>query len=199
MRLVAKGYQQKKGIDYNDIFSLVVKMTTIITMLSIMAAEELHLEQLDVNTTFLLGDLEEDIYMVQPEGFQFAGKENLVCKLIKCLYGLNQAPRCWYLKFEYFMIKNGYTRSDMDHCCYFKQFDSSYIILLLNVDDMLIVGSNMGEINGLKRQMSEEFEMKDMGTKKPILGMSIIRDRFEVTLKLSQERYIGELLEKFGI
>ena len=137
--------------------------------------------------------------MVQPEGFQIAGKENLVCKLIKSLYGLKQAPRQWYLKFDNFMMRNGYTRSAMDHCCYFKRFDSSYIILLLYVDDMLIAGSNMREINKLKRQMSEEFEMKDMGAAKQILGMSIMRDRSEGTLKLSQEKYIGKLLEKFSI
>ncbi|KAL8092162.1 hypothetical protein AgCh_034456 [Apium graveolens] len=166
---------------------------------SIVAAEELHLEQLDVKTAFLHGDLEEDIYMVQPEGFQVAGKENLVCKLIKSLYGLNQAPRQWYLKFDSFMMKNGYTRSVMDHCCYFKQFDSSYIILLLYVDDILIAGSNMREINRLKRQMSEEFEMKDMGAAKQILGMSIIRDRTEGTLKLSQDNYVEKLLQKFSV
>ncbi|KAL8106789.1 hypothetical protein AgCh_023527 [Apium graveolens] len=166
---------------------------------SIVAAEELHLEQLDVKTAFLHGDLEEDIYMVQPEGFQVAGKENLLCKLIKSLYGLKQAPRQWYLKFDSFMMKNGYTRSVMDHCCYFTQFDSSYIILLLYVDDMLIAGSNMREINRLKRQMFEEFEMKDMGAAKQILGMSIIRDRTESTLKLSQEKYVEKLLQKFSV
>ncbi|KAL8104982.1 hypothetical protein AgCh_028950 [Apium graveolens] len=221
-RLVVKGYQQKKGIDYTDIFSPVVKMTTVRIVLSIVAAEELHLEQLDVKTVFLHGDLEDDIYMVQPEGFQVAGKENLVCKLIKSLYGLKQAPRQWYLKFDSFMMKNGYTRSVMDHCCYFKQFDSSYIIFLLYVDDMLITGSNMREINRLKRQMSEEFEMKDMGAAKQILGMSIIRDRTEeimddlltnrgemsrlndevrrlVYLKLSQEKYVEKLLQKFSV
>ncbi|KAL8092834.1 hypothetical protein AgCh_034910 [Apium graveolens] len=130
---------------------------------SIVTAEELHLEQLDVKTAFLHGDLEEDIYMVQPD---VDGKENLVCKLIKSFYGLKQAPIQWYLKFDSFMMKNGYTRSAMDHCCYFKQFDSSYIILLLYVHDMLIAGSNMGEINWLKRHMSAEFEMKDMGVTK---------------------------------
>lgn len=127
-RLVVKGDQQKKSIDYTDIFSPVVKMTTVRIVLSIVAVEELHPEQLDVKTAFLHGDLDEDIYMVQPEGFQVTGKENMVCKLIKSLYGLKQASRQWYLKFDSFMIKNGYTRSAMDHCCYFKQFDSSYII-----------------------------------------------------------------------
>ena len=86
-RLVVKGFQQKQGIDFTEIFSPVVKMTTIRVILSIVAAENLHLEQLDVKTAFLHGDLEEDIYMVQPEGFNVPGKENLVCKLHKSLYG----------------------------------------------------------------------------------------------------------------
>jgi ATP-binding cassette subfamily B (MDR/TAP) protein 1 len=198
-RLVVKGFQQKKGIDYNEIFSPVVKMTTIRLVLGIVAAENLHLEQLDVKTAFLHGDLEEDLYMVQPEGFRIAGKEDLVCKLGKSLYGLKQAPRQWYLKFDDFMMRNGYTRCVMDHCCYVKHFKGSYIILLLYVDDMLIAGSNMVEINKLKRQMSEEFEMKDLGEAKQILGMSISRDRSDGNLKLSQEKYIGKILNKFSL
>lgn len=87
----------------------------------------------------------------------------------------------------------------MDHCCYVKQFDSSYIILLLYVDDMLIAGADMREINKLKRQMSLDFEMKDLGPSKQILGMSIIRDRSEGTLRLSQEKYIGKVLSKFNL
>ncbi|KAD4889452.1 hypothetical protein E3N88_21525 [Mikania micrantha] len=102
-RLMVKGFQQKEGVDYNEIFSPVVKMTTIRLVLSIVASENLHLEQLDVKTAFLHGDLDEDIYMVQPEGFQISGKENMVCKLKKSLYGLKQAPRQWYLKFDNFM------------------------------------------------------------------------------------------------
>ena len=134
-------------------------MTVVRYVLNIMVVEELQLEQLDVKTAFLHGDLEEDIDMVWPEEFHVAGKENLICKLIKTLYGLRQAPRQCYLKFDHFIMKNGYTRSAMDHCCYFKQFDSSFIILLLYVDDMLIVGSNMTEINKLKRQMYEEIDI----------------------------------------
>ena len=174
-------------------------MTTIRLVLGIVAAENLHLEQLDVKTAFLHGDLEEDLYMVQPEGFRIAGKEDLVCKLGKSLYGLKQAPRQWYLKFDDFMMRNGYTRCVMDHCCYVKHFKGSYIILLLYVDDMLIAGSNMVEINKLKRQMSEEFEMKDLGEAKQILDMSISRDRSDGNLKLSQEKYIGKILNKFSL
>lgn len=163
---MVKGFQQKRGIDYNEIFSLVVKMTTIRLVLSIVATEDLHLEQLDVKTTFLHGDLDENIYMVQPEGFQIAGKENLVCKLTKSLYGLKQAPRQWYLKFDSFMSRKGYKKCAMDQCCYLKDFGSSYIILLLYVDDMLVACSNMDKINRLKEQLSEEFEMKDLGAAK---------------------------------
>ncbi|GJU52716.1 retrovirus-related pol polyprotein from transposon TNT 1-94 [Tanacetum coccineum] len=199
-RLVVKGFQQKQGVDYNEIFSPVVKMTTIRLVLSIVAAENLHLEQLDVKTAFLHGDLDEDIYMTQPEGFQSAGKEeNLVCKLKKSLYGLKQAPRQWYLKFDSFMQRAGYKRCAMDHCCYLKKVGSSSIILLLYVDDMLVAGSDMAEIKKLKRQLSQEFEMKELGPAKQILGMSIIRDKTKGTLRLSQEKYIGKVLEKFNM
>ncbi|KAL9263538.1 Retrovirus-related Pol polyprotein from transposon TNT 1-94-like protein [Drosera capensis] len=152
--------------------------------------EDLHLEQLDVKTTFLHGDLDEDIYMVQQEGHQIVGKKNLVCKLTKSLYGLKQALRQWYLKFDNFMSRSGYKKSDMDPCCYTRHFGSSYIILLLYVDDMLVAGSDMEEINRLKEQLSEEFEMKNLGTSK---------NRSEGSLILSQEKYIGKVLEKFSM
>lgn len=198
-RLVAKGFQQKEGIDYTDIFSPVVKLTTIRTVLSIIAAEDLHLEQLDVKTAFLHGDLEEEIYMQQPEGFSVEGKEKLVCKLKKSLYGLKQAPRQWYKKFDGFMQTNGYFRCNADHCCYFKRFQSSYIILLLYVDDMLVAGSDMGEIRKLKKQLSSEFDMKDLGAAKQILGMRISRNKLKGTLQLSQAEYIERILKRFSM
>jgi hypothetical protein len=104
-RLVVKGFAQNKGIDFDEIFSPVVKMTSIRTVLSLVVVEDLHLEQLDVKTTFLHGDLEEEIYMQQSQGYEFKGKENLVCRLKKSLYGLKQALRQWYLKFDRFMIE----------------------------------------------------------------------------------------------
>ena len=88
---------QKKGIDFDEIFYFFVKMTFIHTNLSIMAIEGFHLMQLDVKTSFLNGDLDEEIYMTQPQGFEVKGKENLVCRLKKSLYGLKQAPQQWYL------------------------------------------------------------------------------------------------------
>ena len=92
-RLVVKGFQQKEGIDYTEIFSPVVKMLAIKLVLGMVVAENLHLEQLNVKMAFVYGDLEEDIYMIRPEGFIVQGQENLVCKLRNNLYGLKQAPR----------------------------------------------------------------------------------------------------------
>ena len=198
-RLVVKGFQQKEGVDYNEIFSPVVKLTTIRLVLKIVAAENLHLEQLDVKTAFLHGDLEEELYMRQPEGFIKEDRKNLVCRLKKSLYGLKQAPRQWYKKFDSFMSSHGFTRCQADHCCYFKKFDNNFIILLLYVDDMLVAGSNMQEIVNLKQKLSKQFEMKDLGAAKQILGMRIKRDTNSRTLLLSQDKYIDKVLSRFNM
>jgi len=133
---------------------------------------DLELEQLDVKTAFLHGELEEEIYMKQPEGFVVSGNEQLVCRLKKSLYGLKQAPRQWYKRFDTFMITQGYTRSRHDNCVYFKQYsDGAFIYLLLYVDDMLIASKDKSLISKLKSQLSEDFEMKDLGAAKKILGM----------------------------
>ena len=198
-RLVVKGFQQKEGVDYNEIFSPVVKLTTIRLVLKIVAAENLHLEQLDVKTAFLHGDLEEELYMRQPEGFIKEDRKNLVCRLKKSLYGLKQAPRQWYKKFVSFMSSHGFTRCQAYHCCYFKKIDNNFIILLLYVDDMLVAGSNMQEIVNLKLKLSKQFEMKDLGAAKQILGMRIKRDTNSRTLLLSQDKYINKVLSRFNM
>ena len=110
------------------------------------ATFDLHLEQLDVKTAFLHGNLEEEIYMLQPEGFAEIGKENLVCRLNKSLYDLKQAPRCWYKRFDFFIISLEYNKLSSDHCTYYKRFEEDFIILLLYVDDMLVVGPNKDQI-----------------------------------------------------
>ena len=145
-RLVVKGYSQRKGIDFEKIFSPVVKMGSIRVILGLAAS--LDLEQMDVKTTFLHGDLDKEIYMEQPEGFLVKGKEDYVRRLQKSLYGLKQAPRQWYQKFESVMGKQGYRKPNLDQCVFFQRFgDDDFIILLLYVDDMLIVGMNAEKIN----------------------------------------------------
>ncbi|KAH9761191.1 hypothetical protein KPL70_000407 [Citrus sinensis] len=164
-RLVAKCFTQKEGIDYNEVFSPVVKHTFIRILLALVAEYVLELAQLDVKTAFLHGDLEEKIYTIQPCGFRVAGKENHVCRLIKSLYGLKQSPRQWYKRFDQFIRWQKFTRSEHDHCVYFRRLpDKAFIYLLLYVDDMLIVSKNIDEIERLKKQLASEFEMKDLGS-----------------------------------
>ena len=106
----------------------------------------MEVEQLDVKTTFLHGDLEEEIYMEQPEGFVEPGKEQLVCRLKKSLYGLKQAPRQWYKKFDLFMAQHNFRKTFADHCVFVKNYmNGESIILLLYVDDILIVGKKKNE------------------------------------------------------
>ena len=92
-----------------------------------------------------------------------------------------------------------FKRCEADHCCYVKSFDNSYIILLLYVDDMLIAGSSIEEIDNLKKQLSKQFAMKDLGATKQILGMRIIRDKTNGTLNLSQSKYVKQVLSRFNI
>ena len=122
-----------------------------------------------------------------------------MCKLQKSLCGLKQAPRQWYKKFDGFMSNNSYLRYQADHYYYTKRFDNSYIILLLYVDDMLITGACMEEIDKLKKELSKEFSMKDLGAAKQIFGMRISRDRVNGTLKLSQEEYIKKIGSRFNV
>ena len=114
-RLVAKGFTQKERIDYNEVFSPVIKHISIRILLALVAEYELELAQLDVKTAFLHEYLEEKIYMTQPFGFKVAGKENHVCKLIKSLYRLKQSPRQWYKKFNQFIQWQKFTKSEHDH------------------------------------------------------------------------------------
>jgi hypothetical protein len=122
----------------------------------------------------------------------------LVCRLKKSLYGLNQYPRQCYLKFDKFMIEYNYSRCRSDHCVYFKRLQNgSYIMLLLYVDDMLVAGSNMKDINVLKNKLTNSFTLKDLGDANKILGMRIIRDKKNCKLTLSQGEYIEKVLERF--
>ena len=197
---MAKGYSQQKGIDYDEILSPVVRHTSIMAILALVASWDMHLEQMDVKTAFLHGDLEEQIYMEQPEGFTQPGKEHLVCKLKRSLYGLKQSPRQWYKQFDSYMIQIGYSRCEYDCCVYVKCLDDgSFIFLLLYVDDMLIAAKNWHDVMELKALLGKEFDMKDLGDAKKILGMEIHRDRGSRKLWLSQQSYVEKVLDRFGM
>jgi hypothetical protein len=198
-QLVAKGYSQVEGIDFGEIFSPVAKLTSIRFVLSIAATFDLELEQMDVKTTFLHGDLEEEIYMMQPEVFIVKGKKELVYKLKKSLYGMKQSPRMWYQKFDTYILGLGFVRSRADHCVYSKQVGNRFIYVVLYVDDMLLVGNNMDVIKEVKSQLSSKFDMKDLSAANFIMGMEIKIDRANRKLWLNQRKYVETILQRFNM
>ena len=128
-----KGFSLKKGIDFEEIFSLVVKMSSIRVVLGLAASMNLKIEQLNVKIASLHGDLVEEIYMEHPERFTIKGKEYLVCRLNKSLYSLKHASRHWYKKFDSFMVEHGYDRNASDHCVFVKKFSYGKFIILLHI------------------------------------------------------------------
>ena len=198
-RLVAKGYSQTQGIDYDETFAPVVKFNSIRILLALAAMLDLKIHQMDVNTAYLNGDLDVDIYMEQPEGFIKRGQEDKVCKLNKALYGLKQSGRVWYQKIDTYLSSLGFKRTFADNCIYILTKGKTIIIVTLYVDDFLIFSNNIEATTNLKRQLSKRFDMKDLGEAQYCLGIQIIRNRKEKTISINQTKYIENILKRFNI
>ena len=161
-RLVAKGYTQKKGEDFFDTYSLVARLTTIRVLLALAASHGLLVHQMDVKIAFLNGELEEEIYMDQPDGFVAKGQEGMVCKLVKSLYSLKQAPKQWNVMFDRTLTSISFVANEADKCVYYHFGGGEGVILCLYVDDILIFGTSLKVIKEVKDFISQSFEMKDL-------------------------------------
>ena len=162
-RLVAKGYSQREGIDFKETFSPVSTKDSLRIIMAIVAHFDLELKQMDVKTVFLNGDLYEDVYMTQPVGFEEPGEEHMVCKLKKSIYGLKQASRQWYLKFDMIVTQKGFKENIVDQCIYMKVSGSNFIFLVLYVDDILLASNNSDLLAETKQLLFDHFDMKDLG------------------------------------
>ena len=198
-RLVAKGFSQKEGIDYNETFAPVAKFTSIRLLLAIAATLDLDLHQMDAVTAFLNGEIEEDIYMQLPDGYNNTNSSNKVCKLRKALYGLKQSPRAWYLKLDHKLHQLGFKRSIADNSIYTKITATGFVLLALYVDDFLLSSNNITLLRAIKSQLQQSFKMKDLGEAHYILGMQIARNRAEKSIHLHQHQYITMVLERTGM
>ena len=195
-RLVAKGYTQKENEDFFDTYSPVARLTTIRVLLSLAASHGLLVHQMDVKTAFLNGELDEEIYMDQPDGFVVEGQEGKVCKLLKSLYGLKQAPKQWHEKFDKTLTSAGFAVNEADKCVYYRHGGGEGVILCLYVDDILIFGTNLEVINEVKSFLSQNFDMKDLGVADVILNIKLIRGENGITLL--QSHYVEKILNRFG-
>lgn len=196
-RLVAKGFQQKPGLDYGETYAPVARMATIRTVLAVAVQQKMHIQQLDVKTAFLYGELDETVYLAVPDGVEAAS--NLVCKLQKSLYGLKQSPRCWNNKLNETLLENGFSRSKHDYCLYIKTNRQGNVYIIIYVDDVLIFGRQMNAILEAKTILSRKFQMTDCGDVSCFLGMKIQYDRAQGRLCLSHEAGINRILTKFGL
>jgi hypothetical protein len=196
-RFVAKGYLQRPGFDFDETFAPVARFATIRTLLAIAAGLGLRLHRMDVKMVFLYRDLDEEIYVEQPEGYVIPGQEDLVLLLTKSLYGLKKARNVWFRTITSELVKLGHCKCESDHGIWVKLGpDGKRTYIILYVDD-LITSEDDDELVNLKRELSIRFEMKDLGEVKRFLGMEIEHGFDGVrtpTIKIHQADYIRTLL-----
>jgi len=196
-RLVARGFEQRHGIDYDQIYAPVARIETIRLMLALSVEENLHIQQMDVVTAYIQGDLADEIYMKQPPMFEIESKCQKVCKLLRPIYGLKQSGREWHRKLRHKLNEIGLQNSELEPCIFHGEIDNVKLIIIVYVDDLLLFSKSLDVIIKVKTILSQSFRMKDLGPVSEILGLKIERNPYSNTIKVSQEKYIREILERF--
>lgn len=191
-RLIALGNRQEYGIDYDETFAPVAKMTIIRTILAVAASQSWPLYQMDVKNAFLHADLQEDVYMSLPQGVSSLEK-GFVAKLRRSLYGLKQAPRAWFEKFLDALTHLDFQPSPYDPSMFLHHASTGITVLLVYVDDILITGTNTNMIHKIQASLHEFFHMKDLGPLTYFLGLEV--HQFAKGIVLNQHKYTIDLIE----
>ncbi len=197
-RLVAQGCSQQQGADYDETFSPVVRLESFRMLLALSIQRGLKLHHVDVTTAFLNGELSEEVYMKQPKGFTIEGKDNLVCKLNKSIYGLRQSSRCWNLTLDSRLREMGFSPCASDPCIYMATGGDGFCIGVY-VDDMVLAGQSDERIQEVKNALSQHFDIKDLGKLRYFLGITVEQDEARGVIKMGQPTYTRNVLEKFGM
>ena len=195
-RLVIRGDHQEEGIDYNETFAPVAKMTSVRCFLSIAEAKGWELHQLDVNNAFLHDDLDEEVYMKLALGYR-ASTPNKVCKLKKSLYGLKQAPRQWFAKLSSTLCAYGFVKSYADYSLFTYRKGQVFMALLIYVDDIILATNNAHSCQKFKEYLNQCFSIKDLGPLKYFLGIEVARG--EKGLFLCQRKYALEIVDECSL
>ncbi|GKB01534.1 ribonuclease H-like domain, reverse transcriptase, RNA-dependent DNA polymerase [Tanacetum coccineum] len=196
-RLVAKGYIQEHGIDFEEVFAPVARMETIRLLLAIAANNKWEVHHLDVKSAFLHGDLKEEVYVTQPEGFIKRQDNGKVYRLIKALYGLRQAPRAWNINLDNTFKSLDFKKCALEQAIYTKKSKDSILLIGVYVDDLIITGTPKKEIDKFKAQMEEKFEMSDLGLLAYYLGIEVTQTNGDISIK--QSAYASKILKEAGM
>ncbi|XP_026451406.1 uncharacterized protein LOC113351678 [Papaver somniferum] len=194
-RIIAKGYTQEYGVDYEEIFALVARMVTVRTLLVVAAVRQWGLHQMDVKNAFLHDELQEEVYMQPPSGLPHG--PNQVCKLRRALYGLKQAPRAWFEKFSNAIIQYGVSQISYDSAMFARSSVNGIVIFLLYVDDIFITGSDTQGIIHLKSYLSNCFKMKYLGTLRYFLGTEV--GTSSTGYFISKVKYASKIIQRAGL
>lgn len=197
-RLVARGCKQKEGVDYNEIYSPVLRYTSLKLLFAYAVKNDMHIHHMDVNTAYLQGTLEEDIYIQPPSGIKTHTK-NKVCKLRKAIYGLKQSGRVWNAKLNEVLTKMEFQQLEADNCVYIKHTNNEKVLITVYVDDILIFSKSMECINDVKTDLKGHFDIKDLGEAKKVLGLQLERNLKNGSLTVDQSLYIKEILQRYNM
>lgn len=197
-RLVAQGFSQRYGTDYDEVFAPVVRPVTFRLLLTISGKRNLHIYHYDAKTAFLNGELQETIYMKQPEGYEEPGKRQMSCKLIKSIYGLKQAAKVWNEKLHATLNSRGFEQSIGDPCLYIKKCGESTIYVTIYVDDILIACEDQKLIQEVASKLQNEFSLSNLGKLTHYLGIKVERDDDGI-YKINQETYIEKIINRHNL
>lgn len=189
-RLVAKGYVQRHGIDFDEVFAPVARVETIRILVNLAAANGWEVHHLDVKTAFLHGESKETVYVLQLEGFEKKGEEGKVYKLRKALYGLRQAPRAWNNKLNQILCELQFRKCSKEPSVYRKMVNGELLVVAIYVDDLFVTGTSVKVIKEFKERMSTKFDMSDLGQLTYYLGIEVCQHENGITLV--QRRYVSE-------
>jgi hypothetical protein len=196
-RLVAQGYNQEEGIDYEETYAPVARLEAIRLLLAFACAKDFKLFQMDVKSAFLNGHINEEVYVAQPPGFESHKHPDHVYKLKRALYGLKQAPRAWYERLSKFLLDQGYSRGKVDTTLFIKRQGKHLILVQIYVDDIIFGSTNMKLVREFSDLMQGEFEMSMMGELTYFLGLQI-KQLKEGTF-VSQTKYCLDLIKRFDM